>query len=81
MTKERKKKQPSGIPPTRSMPDQIPDTPENVAKALMGTPPVRSWDYEKREEEEQEPQPEPSPETTDGDPPPANNRASQFFAE
>ena len=31
------------------MPEQIPDTPENVARALMSTPPKRpdEWDYVK----------------------------------
>ena len=31
------------------MPEQIPDTPENVARALMSTPPKRpdEWDYMK----------------------------------
>ena len=31
------------------MPDLIPDTPENVARALMQTPPPESWDYLKAE--------------------------------
>ena len=32
------------------MPDQIPDTPENVALAVLTTPPKREedWDYLKR---------------------------------
>ena len=37
------------------MPPQIPDTPENVAKAMMRTPPRKAdeWKYlQKREEEE-----------------------------
>ena len=34
----------------RPMPEQIPDTPENVARVLMTTPPKRreDWDYLKR---------------------------------
>ena len=33
--------------PARPMPEQIPDTPENVARALLTTPPKRNdeWDY------------------------------------
>ena len=33
--------------PARPMPEQIPDTPENVARALLTTPPKREdeWDY------------------------------------
>jgi len=31
----------------RAMPEQIPDTPENVAQALLNTPPKKpaEWDY------------------------------------
>ncbi len=33
--------------PARPMPEQISDTPENVARALLSTPPKRDdeWDY------------------------------------
>lgn len=31
--------------PPRPMPERIPDTPENVARALMMTPPIDEWDY------------------------------------
>ena len=43
-----KPKRGRGRPP-RSMPEQIPDTPENVARALLTTPPKRDdeWDYMK----------------------------------
>ena len=27
------------------MPDRIPDTPENVARAIMQGPPKRDWDF------------------------------------
>ena len=38
--------------PSRSMPEQIPDTPENVARALLNTPPKHNdeWDYMKDNE-------------------------------
>ena len=29
------------------MPERIPDTPENVARALLTTPPKQKWDYMK----------------------------------
>ena len=37
--------------PARPMPEQIPDTPENVAFALMNTPPKKQdeWDYLKEQ--------------------------------
>ncbi|MCY4389215.1 MAG: hypothetical protein OXC18_19140 [Desulfurellaceae bacterium] len=31
--------------PARPMPDLIPDTPENIAKACMQGPPKKQWDY------------------------------------
>ena len=39
-----------GRPVTRTMPDPIPDTPENIMRALVGTPPKKKgeWDYLKR---------------------------------
>ena len=39
--------------PSRPMPEPIPDTPENVAFALMNTPPKKQdeWDYMKRQAE------------------------------
>ena len=46
-----KRKKPSqrhrGRPRTHPMPDPIPDTPQNVARALMTTPPPKEseWQY------------------------------------
>ena len=39
-----------GRPPT-PMPEPIPDTPENILKALLATPPKKreEWDYLKKE--------------------------------
>ena len=34
-----------GRPPELEMPDLIPDTPENIARACMKRPPKREWDY------------------------------------
>ncbi len=31
--------------PANPMPERIPDTPENVAKACMQGPPKKDWDY------------------------------------
>lgn len=36
---------PRGRPPVRVMPDPIPDTPENVVRALCLGPPARDWDF------------------------------------
>ena len=30
------------------MPEQIPDTPENVARAIMQGPPKKKWRFEKK---------------------------------
>ena len=30
------------------MPDLIPDTPENIARAILAGPPKKEWDYLKR---------------------------------
>ena len=45
-------KRPRGRPVTKPMPELIPDTPENVAKALLSTPPVpeEAWEYLKKYE-------------------------------
>ena len=49
MTKSPKStaKQPRGRPVTNRMPEPIPDTPENIARALLTTPPKKDgdWDY------------------------------------
>ena len=34
-----------GRPPTLIMPDPIPDTPENIARAILTSPPKKDWDY------------------------------------
>ena len=41
---------PRGRPVKNKMPDLIPDTPENIAKALLTTPPKKQseWDYLKK---------------------------------
>ena len=36
---------PRGRPVKNKMPDLIPDTPENVARAIMKRPPKKDWDY------------------------------------
>ena len=49
MTKNEPKRGP-GRPP-KPMPERIPDTPENVARAVLNTPPKSKgdWDYLKKE--------------------------------
>ena len=51
----KKEKKPVGRP-RRPMPDQIPDTPENVARAMMSTPPKRKeeWRYLKKQAQQDE---------------------------
>ena len=34
-----------GRPVERGMPEPIPDTPENIARACMQGPPKKKWDY------------------------------------
>ena len=43
-------KRPRGRPVTRPMAERIPDTPENIARAIFATPPKKAleWDYMKR---------------------------------
>jgi hypothetical protein len=36
---------PSPPPPAYQMPEPIPDTPENVARAIMQGPPKKEWRY------------------------------------
>ena len=45
-------KRPRGRPVTNTMPEPIPDTPENIARALLTTPPKKEdeWDYLKDRE-------------------------------
>ena len=47
-------KKPSGRPP-KPMPEPIDDTPENVARAILGTPPKRREDWRFIREQEGEP--------------------------
>ena len=44
----------AGRPPTLTMPEQIPDTPENVAKAVLSTPPKKrdEWKFVQQKESE-----------------------------
>lgn len=41
-------KKPRGRPPKLVMPDPIPDTPENIARAILRRPPKEEWDYLKQ---------------------------------
>ena len=47
----KRKSKPMGRQP-RPMPEQIPDTPENVAKALMRSKPKKDWEYLKEGKKE-----------------------------
>ena len=40
--------------PARPMPERIPDTPENVDRALMTTPPITDWAYLREQQPEAE---------------------------
>ena len=42
------KKKPRGRPVKNVMPELIPDTPENVARACMQGPPMKDWPYLKK---------------------------------
>lgn len=44
-TKKKKTARNKGGRPARPMPELIPDTPENIAKACMQGPPKKEWDY------------------------------------
>ncbi len=37
-----------GRPVENVMPEPIPDTPENIARAIMAGPPKKDWDYLKK---------------------------------
>ena len=52
MSKDDGKLAPRGRPVEKPMPEPIPDTPENVARALLSTPPKDEgdWDYLKERE-------------------------------
>ena len=43
MTTKRKR----GRPPILPQPEPIPDTPENIARAIMQGPPKAEWDFER----------------------------------
>ena len=45
-----RRKKPLGRPVKLTMPEPIADTPENVAKAILNTPPKKrdEWEYMKR---------------------------------
>ena len=45
MTKDGGKSTSRGRPVTNKMPEPIPDTPVNVARAIMKKPPKKEWDY------------------------------------
>ncbi len=47
MSKDDKNPVPRGRPVKNTMPDPIPDTAENIARALMRGPPKKKWDYMK----------------------------------
>ena len=44
MAESKKQKRKVGRPP-KPMPERIPDTPENIARALLGTPPKKEEDW------------------------------------
>ena len=48
------KKKARGRPKELTMPEQIPDTPENVARAVLATPPKKpeEWAYLKEREQQ-----------------------------
>ena len=50
MSDDEKKPAVRGRPVTNTMPEPIPDTPENIARALLTTPPKKrdEWDYLKK---------------------------------
>ena len=50
MTVEPTKKRTRGRPVKNTMPEPIPDTAENIARAIMRGPPKKEWDYMKAAE-------------------------------
>ena len=54
MAKPEKTKRPRGRPVEKPMPEPIPDTPENIMRAILNTPPKRDdeWDYLKQDKSE-----------------------------
>ena len=55
MSDDEKKPAVRGRPVTNTMPEPIPDTPENIARALLTTTPKKreEWDYLKQKEDKQ----------------------------
>ena len=51
MSRHQKAKKPTGRPPTYHLPPPIPDTPENIIKAVLATPPKKreEWDHVKKQ--------------------------------
>ena len=47
MSKDARKPARRGRPVEKPMPEPIPDTPENIARAIMRGPPKKEWDYMK----------------------------------
>ena len=49
MTTEKKSKLGPGRPPVKNWPEPIPDTPTNILRAVLVTPPLRrdQWNYMK----------------------------------
>ncbi len=49
--KTKRDKRVRGRPVEKEWPDQIPDSPENIARAILNTPPKKDdeWEYMKRE--------------------------------
>lgn len=47
-------KRPVGRPVEKEMPEPIPDTPENIMRSLLATPPKRrgDWDYLKQADDD-----------------------------
>ena len=50
MNQDDKKTAPRGRPVKNIMPEPIPDTAENIARAIMRGPPKKEWDYMKAAE-------------------------------
>ena len=46
-----KSKRPVGRPPTKTMPERIDASPEEIARVLMTTKPPKEWPYLKAEAE------------------------------
>ncbi len=50
---DEKQKRPRGRPPKHLMPEPIPDTPENIMKAFIKTPPRKREDWKFVQEREE----------------------------